>query len=176
MKDLFLAISDAIEDTGVIRWIDEDLGQLDSPTLPAVSWPCALISFQQGEWANLSAANQLGEPRIQVRLGFKLHERTHSRNTPAARASAVSYMDVVQAVHYALQGLSGPNFQGLSRLSFSTATRPDYRVWTLTYMCSYTDCPTDGGPNSTQYLPWATAGGTPPGPSLQLQPDIIISE
>lgn len=156
MKQLFLDISEKIEAVPAIRWVDFDLGQLEQE-LPPVSYPCALISVQSGEFTNLTSLAQHGELIIAVRVAFKVFERTHSKTENNFREVGLQHLDTLQAVHYALHGMDGENFDSLQRQSMATEPNlqnPNLRIYTLLYTTLYND--SDDNPNEAIYTPFNT--------------------
>lgn len=150
MKVIFKTLRDTLGGVPGIRWADVDMGQLDEAT-PPVSWPCALFSFQSGQYQPISAANDTGDLQIEVVVGFRLRERTHSRAQEVFSDQALEHMDTVDAVRLALTGLSGPEWDGLQYGGFSQDKRSDYRVWRLRFSCQH--YPPPGGSNYTDADP-----------------------
>lgn len=133
MKEIFKSISDRIAyQVAAIRWVDFDLGQLDQET-PPVSWPCALVGFNSGEYLPLGQDGTLGEVIIEIVVAFQLRERTHSRAATSYRDEAISHLDTVDAVRIALTGLKADSFGPLTYLSFANDRRADLRVWRLRF-------------------------------------------
>jgi len=158
MKQLFLDISTAIETVEAMRWVDFDLGQLENPDTQGVSYPCALISFSAGTFIDTSNDLQQGELTINIRLAFNVHERTHSKTKAARRTVGLAHLDIIKLVHNQLQGLSGEDYEPLTRSGFTTEPRADYRVYALTYSATVNDDltdPEDENPNVTTYQPWS---------------------
>jgi len=165
MKDLFLSISDAITTkVPAVRWVDFDLGQLDSGEAPPVSYPCVLIGFGNGDYSNLSNLVQMGEVQIVIRVAFKIFERTHSAATEVFRDVGLAHLDILQAIHFALQGLDGPAFSSMTRDSMAQEPRADLRVYRYTYSTIYTE-----GPDSP-YADWAEE--TP----VELCLDVVVDQ
>lgn len=163
MKALFKAVRDTIATkVTVIKWVDYDLGQLDADP-PPVSWPCALFSFTSGDYTNVSPTNTEGVVQIEVAIGFRLRERTHSKADPTFSDQALEHIDAVEEVRIALTGLSGTSFATLQYRGFQKDKRSDYRVWRLRFEC--TDFPT---PPESPYQPWQGAG-----PDFCVHPDIV---
>jgi len=157
MKQLFIDISTAIESVDAMRWVDFDLGQLENPDTQGVSFPCALISFSAGTFIDISNELQQGELTINVRLAFTVHERTHSKTTATRRAVGLAHLDTIEALHNQLQGLTGEDYEPLTRTGFTTEPRADYRVYALTYTATVNDDlngQEDENPNVTPYQPW----------------------
>jgi len=169
MKAVYQAISARITaQVPAIRWVDFDLGQLDA-TPPPVSWPCALIDFA-GDTVEQFGDNAGAETlAIEVVLGFRLRERTHSKTTETFRDEALEHLDTVEAVRTALEGLSATTFTPLAYNGFDRDRRSDYRVYRLRFACSRYPAP----PPDT-YLPWTDAGGEGEGPGFCIHPDLVV--
>lgn len=142
MKNLFKAISTAITTkVPAVRWVDFDLGQLDTGEAPPVSFPCVLIGFGNAGYSNLAQLVQLGEIQVSIRVAFKTFERTHSAATESFRDVGLAHLDTLQAIHFALQGLSGAAFSSMSRESMAQENRADLRVYRYVYSTVYTEGP-----------------------------------
>lgn len=164
MKDVFTAISDKIAaSVPAIRWVDFDLGQL-SQEKPPVSWPCALVDYSANTvepGADLTVTETLS---VEITLGFKLRERTHSKAQATFRDEALEHLDTVSAVRAALEGLSGDSFSGLTYTGFTRDRRADYRVYRLTFaVLHYPEAP------DSPFVPWEDAPG-----SVGANPDFCI--
>lgn len=154
MKELFLAISDKLqEDVEALRWIDFDLGQLEQEELPPVSFPCALIGLEEAIFEDLSQNGQQAVMVINIRLAFKVFERTHSKTQEDFRLIGLAHLDTLDAVNAALAGLSAGGAGGLKRTSIVQEKRADLRVYTLSYSTLYTDIP------ESPYVPPETLPG-----------------
>lgn len=163
MKDLFKAISDAITTkVPAVRWVDFDLGQLDTGEAPPVSFPCVLVGFGNAGYSNLSNLVQMGEVQVVIRVAFKTFERTHSAATESFRDVGLAHLDTLKAIHFALQGLSGTAFSPMSREGMSQENRADLRVYRYTYGTIYTE-----GPDSP-YEP------VPEGTDIDLCVDVVV--
>lgn len=119
-----------------IKWVDYDLGQLDQTT-PPVSWPCALFSFNSGDYESISTQNDTGTIAIEVVLGFKVLERTHSVAQESYSDQALEHIDTVEAIRIAVSGLSGLSFSTIGYKGFTKDKRSDYRVWRLRFECEH---------------------------------------
>lgn len=150
MKDLFLHVSQKIEGiTGApVRMVDFDLGQLEQDPMPSLSYPAALISFNAPAWMQLGAGAQQAEVFITLRVAFRVFERTHSKAQSSYRNVGLAHLDVLAAIHTALNGSSADNIGTLSRISYITEPRADLRVYKITYVTQYVDCP------ASPFVPW----------------------
>jgi hypothetical protein len=148
MKQIFLDI-DARLQTQVpeIRWIDFDQGQLDQET-PPVSFPCALVSFIDSQVLQIGTGLEEENLSIQVRLGFKVRERTHSKANLSLRETALAHLDTVEKVRASLNGLSGTTYAPLQRVGTASEVRGDYRVYLITFSAVRTVGSNDPDPGS----------------------------
>ena len=148
MKEVFKTVADAVQAVPGVRWVDFDLGQLDTGPNPPVSWPCVLISFQDAAFQNMAEGAQLAEMVLILRVGFKVRERTHSKAETTYRDDGLAHIDLMNAIHAALDGLAGDTFKDLRRRGWATEPRADWRVYRLTYSCIYYDVPV------SEYIPF----------------------
>jgi hypothetical protein len=90
-----------------LKWIDQDFGQLELfEDRPAVSFPCALIDFQNATYSNHAELTQEGDLTVLVRLGFTPFSNSHVGASLAVRKKALEYYEIEQKVFIALQGWS----------------------------------------------------------------------
>lgn len=154
MKELFIAISDKLQtDVADLRWIDFDLGQLEQENLPPVSFPCALIGLEEAIFEDLSQNGQQAEMIINIRVAFKVFERTHNKVPENFRLVGLAHLDTIDAINTALSGLAAGGASGLKRTSVIQEKRADLRVYTLSYSTLYTDIP------ESPYVPPETLPG-----------------
>lgn len=133
VKEIFNLISATIKDSvPEIRWVDFDLGQLDADP-PPVSWPCVLVGFDDSEFVDLLQGVQQGRWMVEIKVGFKLRERTHSKADASFRAEALSHIDVLQRLHLALQAAQTGCIADMSRVGFTTVKIPAWRIYVLRY-------------------------------------------
>ena len=169
MKEVFTAISDKLTaNVTAIRWVDFDMGQLNEAP-PPVSWPCALIDYSANTVEQASDLSVQETLSVEITLGFKLRERTHSKTNPVFKAEALEHLDVVESVRIALEGLSGTSFAALTYTGFTRDRRADYRVYRLTFaVLHYPEAP------DSPYVPWNDVPGTVGiGPDFCIHPDLI---
>jgi hypothetical protein len=163
MKAIFTAISaQIVAQVAAIRWVDFDLGQLDTEK-PPVSFPCALVGFSAGDYIAIGQDASIGTVGVEIVVAFQLRERTHSKASAPFRDEALEHLDTLDAVRIALEGLDGNTFKALTYLGFSNDKRPDLRVWRLRFSCEHYPAPPE---SPFQPLP----GGLEVG--LCLHPDI----
>ena len=141
MKSLFaqllLKLSQQIKDkVPSIRWIDQDLGQLENYDIrPSVSWPCVLIDFTQTSYEQMQQNRQLGNITFTLRLGFDSFSASASTAPQATREKALEYYELEQSLYEAVQGYTADDLmQDCTRISAVTEKREDaYRVRILTF-------------------------------------------
>lgn len=139
MDLLFKHVQEKLDtDIKDIRWIDWDFGQLAEPK-PPVSWPCCLIDFPAVQYSNEGNNIQLGDTTITLRLGFKVYERAHNKTTHIYKDQALEHLNILKAVHKALQGFEEAHFSGLSRISFSRTKNIKHREYVITYRTTIFD-------------------------------------
>ena len=114
-----------------IRWIDQDLGQLETgDQRPAISFPCVLIDFTQAQYSNLSQLVQWLDFDISFRLGFAPYSSANSAAPDVSKEKALEYYDIEERLYVALAGFTaGDTIQPLVRVRAITERREDtYRV------------------------------------------------
>lgn len=129
-----------------IRYIDQDLGQLENydPTKggkPRVTWPCALLDMENFTFDDEGEHTQRAEGNILIRLGFDAIEKTNSITPINYREKGLRYYDIEWRLHKALHQWSpGDGFGYLTRISAETEKREDlYRVRAIRYRLSFSD-------------------------------------
>lgn len=140
--NIFLALQQHIQDSvPAIVHTDQDLGQLKSATRPSVSFPCALIDFEEFHFTDLSRNVQQAQGTVVVRLGFQPFSNSAGTAPDAYKEKAINYYDIEWALNKALQGWTpGDDFGALSRIKASTQPRTDnIRVRELRYSISFQD-------------------------------------
>jgi len=155
MKDLFLHISDrimAIAGTPV-RMVDFDLGQLEREPMPPLSFPAVLVNFNAPAYISLGAGVQQAETLVTLRIAFRVWERTHSVTDTDFRPVGLAHLDILKAIHSAINNTKGEFFSPLTRVSFANAQRADLRVYTFIYSTEYYDEPIN------PFVPWQEIEG-----------------
>jgi len=133
VKEIFNLINATVKaSVPEIRWVDFDLGQLDAEA-PPVSWPCVLVGFDDSEFVDLLQGVQQGQWMVDVKVGFRLRERTHSKAADSYRAEALDHIDILQRLHLALQAAKTGCIVSVSRVGVTTEKVPDYRIYILRY-------------------------------------------
>jgi hypothetical protein len=138
MKDLYLAIESKLKtEVAAIKWIDFDRDQLlgqdnDKP----VDYPCVLIDFPNTPYSNNSQNTQIGEPTIILRVAFRRYDRTHDKRSDNA---SLIFLDTLQSIYTALEGMEGENFSPLNRINQRRIIRPDIILYEIHFDCAYYD-------------------------------------
>ncbi|RME95495.1 MAG: hypothetical protein D6772_13160 [Bacteroidetes bacterium] len=167
MRVLFEAVQNRlIQEVTELKLIDFDLGQTEQEPLPSLDYPAALISFLESPFEELGQLAQEANITFQIRLVFRVFERTHSIAQDQFRAVGLTHLDLIEAVKWALHGYTGSDFTGISHRSFSTEPRADLRIYALTFTTQLTV-----NPPSPTYVDWTTAGGAGTGPEACVEDD-----
>lgn len=140
---LFLAIQQQLQhEVPTLSHIAHDVGQLNEKSRPPVSWPCALIDFEEFTFTQLAGNVQQATGTIVIRLGFATCSSTAHMAPAAVKQAAMASYDTEWQVHRALQGWHpDAHFAGaLQRTSARTQRRTDgYRVREVRYRISFDD-------------------------------------
>jgi len=126
MKELYLAVSEALSGLEIFRSIDLDKGQLENAGLrPSVAFPCALIktgfSFEEygGGIKNRDAT-------VRVRLAFdQPTSRTAVGVDQAAREASLEYIEKAETVFEALRAFQPGEYTGFEISEFNQEDRSD---------------------------------------------------
>ena len=109
-KEIFTAVCDRLEkEVPALRWIDAEMGQLSSrgDTRPPVAFPCVLVEISYTACDTLSGGRQRVNAEVQLKVGFDIPGPTNSKVPDRYRDMALSYMDVLDMVHNAMQWWDG---------------------------------------------------------------------
>lgn len=144
---LLIAIQDRIVDkVPEIRWIDQDLGQLEyydygAGQKPQVAFPCLLIDFGNTDYSEQSQRVQWASVTIMLRLGFPPFSHSDHKAPLEVRANALKYYELEQKIYQALQGWDANELcQGLTRTGGVTEKREDpIRVRVMTFTTVFDD-------------------------------------
>jgi hypothetical protein len=98
-----------------LKWIDMNIGQLDTIERPALMWPCALISIKIPRAKSLTDTLQDCTAQITITLGFDRPERTSANAPNEQRNAGLAAYDTIADVYAALQGWGTPYFDSLNR-------------------------------------------------------------
>lgn len=135
-----------------VRYVNQDLGQLEyynaNTGRPAVSFPCALIDFDNFNADDLSDKSQELEGDVIIRIALDTWSSASSITPTEVRTKALSYYDVEHAVYKALHAwCPGPadSCGYLTRTGTATEQREDaIRVRVMRFRLRFRDdsaCP-----------------------------------
>jgi hypothetical protein len=118
MKTIYSAIIARLQSkVPALKWLDMNIGQLETTERPAVAWPCALVAIKITRAKSITDTLQDCEAQVIITLGFDVPERTSANAPEAARAAGLGAYDVIADVYGKLQGWGTANFDSLDRIS-----------------------------------------------------------
>lgn len=135
-------IEKLIADVPELRYIDQDLGQLENYDMrPAVSWPCGLLDIEEFKFSEQGNFKiQLAEGIVSIRIGLVKYTDSNNLTPKAIRENALLYYEVENKVYKALHGWNPEGFSRLLRRASGTEKRDDdIRVRIMKFATSYTD-------------------------------------
>lgn len=146
LANVFLTIQTRLATSPDLKFIDQDLGQLEIDELgdkmSPVAFPCALFDSIDIKYSDASEGLQLGEAILEVRLALTAYSAaTHYYNNPSHKLNALEYYNVEHRVNKLLHDWSDDTyFNPLSRISAHTERRKDnVRVRVLRYSFGFKD-------------------------------------
>ncbi len=116
MKELYLKITELLNELPQLRWVDFNRGQLQEE-LPPISYPCALVDIDLPSCENIDEDFQQVRASFTITLVFKSIGETNSKAPQKRREYALNYFDTVDAVFDKLQGYSDDSFYPFERTS-----------------------------------------------------------
>lgn len=123
MKTIYTAIIARLQaEVPALKWIDMNMGQLDTNERPAVMLPCAMISIKIPSAKSITDTLQDCKGQITILLGFDNLDRTSANAPEAVRNAGLAVYDVIADVYAALQGWGTEHFDSLSRTSQGDGT------------------------------------------------------
>jgi hypothetical protein len=125
-----------------IKWIDQDLGQLEHfEYRPAVDFPCLLIDFSNATYSEEGGLVQFGDVNVMFRLGFAPFSQSYAAAPLDVRQQALGYYDIEQDLFEALQGWNNSFTTPFIRMHADTEHRPHdgLRIRLLTFNTAYED-------------------------------------
>ena len=137
-----LLIEKLIAEVPELRYIDQDLGQLENYEIrPSVSWPCGLLDIEEFKYSDQqSHAIQLAEGIVSLRLGMVKYTDSNNLVSAHIRENALQYYELEHKVYKALHGWNPPGFGKLLRRASGTERREDdIRVRIMKFATSFTD-------------------------------------
>ncbi len=125
-----------------LRYINHDLGQLEEPR-PSVSWPCALLDFDEFEFTDVGGTlRQLGDGFVVIRLGLQQWSGTSNLKATGIREKGLQYYELERKVFDALHGWAPTGFGRFLRRKASTEKRDDdIRVRLLVFTLNFEEQP-----------------------------------
>lgn len=138
----FLEIMSRIEtEVPAIRYINQDLGQLEEDTdRPSVTFPCALIDFDDFQYTDMSYNSQVGEGNVIIRVAHAPYSNSSNLSPDAVKEKALQYYEHEQSVFEALQGWVSNPFGAMTRIAQGNEKREDrLRVRYMIFKVSYQD-------------------------------------
>ncbi len=140
---MLIAIQDRIaEKVPAIKWVDQDLGQLEEDTdRPRVQWPCLLVDFTETDYSEMSVMRQWGAVNLQFRLGFNPFSSAAAATPSKYRQEALKYYELEQEVYIAFQAWdAGGLCQPMTRTRGTTEKREDlFRVRVMNFTTTFED-------------------------------------
>jgi hypothetical protein len=127
-----------------VRWLDIDYGQLEHfEYRPEVSFPCVLIDFPQAIYSNTANLSQMGEVKVQLRLGFAPFSKSYQAAPDNVKEKGLAYFAIEQKLFEAIQGWNNSFTQPFIRESALTEQRDNddqgLRVRVMTFNTYYED-------------------------------------
>lgn len=125
MKDLYLALVEALDQLGIFAYVDFNYGQLKETTEPSIAYPAALIKI------NVPSVEEHQKKLIEESATFEIIVvskqigDTNNLTSEAIRSNSLAYLDSIEAVRNALQGEEA--FYSSSSISYKGATELDLR-------------------------------------------------
>lgn len=111
------------EEVPELRWIDLDMGQLDTNKRPAVAFPCLLVATAiNGAATHYQEADNYGQTcnvSITVTLAFDTVGATNSAAPQNVVDNSLSVYNIIDSVQKSLQGLETDTMERLVRVSQS---------------------------------------------------------
>lgn len=119
-----------------IKSIQPDMGQVDNYTDVPTQWPYLFIDFNNMVCTELMGNVQRVSGELQCKLAYHIFKTDGT--TFIDTDTAISYYEVEQKLHEALQGWGNNIIVPLSRMKINTEVRTDaFRVRILTYSLDY---------------------------------------
>lgn len=145
-KEILKTVMERIrEKVPELRWVDADEGQLDfQDSRPPVAFPCCLVELSYPGAENMSAAHP-GMQRVQISLELKIGFNdcaSFNVNKPQqVRETAFARLDMVEALHRAVQGFKMENCaKSFRRERCRPQKRPDgLKVYEAVYVADFID-------------------------------------
>ena len=135
MKEIIEAVMERLKTTvPELRWIDVNIGQMDSST-PPVDYPCVLIDVSQIIYTTLKDGTSKGIAQVDVELYFACRAPSNAAAPESMRADAMAMFDVVKLVDKNLHGLETEEFYPFERAKVRREKTYYPRPFYLSYEC-----------------------------------------
>lgn len=145
LGNVFLAIQGRLATLPELKFIDQDLGQLEideqGERESPVAFPCALTDFIELRYTDNSKNQQQGEGVLEVRIALLAYTAATHYYKNTHKLKALGFWNVEHRVNKVLHGWSDDRyFNPLSRISSSTERRKDnIRVRVIRYNFGFVD-------------------------------------
>jgi hypothetical protein len=146
LANVFLAVQKRLATSEELKFIDQDLGQLEIDEVnereSPVAFPCALFDIVDVRYTDDSYNRQEAEGTLEVRLALLAYSAaTHYYKDDIHKVNALKYYNIEHRINKLLHGWSDDEyFNALSRVSARTERRKDnVRVRVLTFTFGFTD-------------------------------------
>ncbi len=113
MKKLYLKILELLAAVTELKFIEQDLAQLQQER-PPVSFPCALIKINVSGTDDFDSLYQRKDLSFEITLVFKYFGESNSLAPVEQREKALEFHSVVEKVYRALQGYEDVDFEPFS--------------------------------------------------------------
>ena len=144
LANVFLSVQERLrtEVPEISRWIDQDLGQLEFYTNnPPVSFPCALLDFDDTDYSDEGENSQIADAILIVRLGLHVYSSSNVATPQLYKEKALDYLNLEHKVNKALHGWCDNRFFSplMRRKAFKEKRDDHLRVRVLRYEFSFRD-------------------------------------
>lgn len=145
-KSLFLAIQKwLMMKVPELRWIEQDLGQLEMEGRPSVTFPCVLIDFADWKYEDWGENIQKAEGFVVIRLAVDVWSQTYKLAPDAVKQKGLEFYELEWKIYKALQGWKPAGagdgvYDYMLRVSSNKEDREDnLSVRTIIFSCGFED-------------------------------------
>lgn len=130
-----------LEESGLLQWIEEDCGQLNSTQRPSIALPAALIDISYTDCVNMTKRNQRVKINVQLKIALSTTIRINTSTPKEAQDASFKRIRLVSDIHSLLQGWDGDGlFMPMARKKESSEIRADgVKVYTVIYQMDSLD-------------------------------------
>lgn len=133
MKELIDSTRSRLDQGTLLKYIDENWGQIEYVVAQPVKWPCALISIFDGQFSDIGIDRsltpnwrQMAEYTVELRIAHLKLSPSSAKATATMKQNSLSIFDVLQEVHDLLHGWTpGGNFGRFIRKRMQQVKRDD---------------------------------------------------